>query len=51
MGKFRQKMYRFMYGRYGADKLYNFCTVLIIVALFVNVIAKMLYGETPFSIK
>ncbi len=34
-------MYRFMYGRYGADKLYNFCTVLIIVALVVNVIASI----------
>ena len=41
MGKFRQKMYRFMYGRYGVDKLYNFCNVLIIVALFASVLVSI----------
>lgn len=45
MGKFQQKMYRFMYGRYGADKLYNFCTVLIIVALFLNVITSIVIKD------
>ncbi len=41
MGKFQQKMYRFMYGRYGVDKLYNFCTILIVVALLLNVITSI----------
>lgn len=41
MGKFQQKMYRFMYGRYGVDKLYSFCTILIIIALFVNLITSI----------
>lgn len=41
MGKFQQKMYKFMYGRYGADKLYSFCNILIIVALVVSVITSI----------
>lgn len=31
--KFKEKLYRFMYGRYGVDSLYNFCNVAIIVLL------------------
>lgn len=46
MGKFQQKMYKFMYGRYGVDKLYNFCTILIVVALFVNVIASIFIKDS-----
>ncbi len=45
MGKFKQKMYKFMYGRYGVDKLYNFCTILIIVALFANILTSMLIKD------
>ena len=41
MGKFQQKLYKFMYGRYGVDKLYSFCAILIIVALLVNVLASI----------
>lgn len=41
MGKFQQKMYRFMYGRYGADNLYNFCAVLILIALVLNVMVSV----------
>lgn len=33
--RFKEKLYRFMYGRYGADKLYSFCNILIII-LFVT---------------
>lgn len=32
--KFREKLYRFMYGRYGVDNLYRFCNILIL-SLFV----------------
>ena len=38
MGKFKEKMYRFMYGRYGIDDLYKFCFWVIIVLLAVNFI-------------
>ena len=41
MGKFQQKMYRFMYGRYGVDKLYNFCMILIVIALVLNVFVSI----------
>lgn len=33
--RFREKLYKFMYGRYGTDKLYSFCNILIII-LFVT---------------
>lgn len=42
MGKLQQKLYRFMYGRYGVDKLYKFCSVLIIIALLLNVITSII---------
>lgn len=41
MGKFQQKLYKFMYGRYGVDKLYSFCAILILIALLVNVLASI----------
>ena len=40
MGRFREKMYRFMYGRYGTDNLYNFLTwftVFLIIAEMITV--------------
>lgn len=33
--KFREKLYRFMFGRYGVDQLYKFCNILIII-LFIT---------------
>lgn len=30
-----------MYGRYGVDKLYNFCMILIVVCLVLNVFASI----------
>lgn len=41
MDKFKQKLYRFMYGRYGIDKLYNFCMIFIVVLLAVSVITSV----------
>lgn len=42
MSKFREKLVRFMYGRYGADELYNFIAklnfVFIIVALLLTLL-------------
>lgn len=38
MGKFKEKIYRFMYGRYGIDKLYYF----MLISLFVLMIVQMI---------
>ena len=53
MGKFRYKLARFMYGRYGTDQLYHatfvFVFVLLIADLFVrNPIASMIMGIVEF---
>ena len=40
MARFKEKIYRFMYGRYGTDNLYNFLTwftVFLIIAEMINV--------------
>jgi DNA-directed RNA polymerase subunit RPC12/RpoP len=39
MGRFREKMYRFMYGRYGTDALYNFLTWLNVILILLSFIA------------
>ena len=36
MGKFKQKLYRFMYGRYGIDELYYVGMVLWAILIVVN---------------
>ena len=33
--KFKEKLYRFMFGRYGVDELYKFCNIIIVI-LFVT---------------
>lgn len=40
--KFKEKFYRFMYGRYGIDALYNFCNVVIIVSLFLSLLLSFI---------
>ena len=40
MGNFRDKLTRFMYGRYGADQLYYALFALYIVVLLVNVFTR-----------
>ena len=47
MGKFKQRMYRFMYGRYGADELYNFISVLVLVLLALEWILSFIIGGNP----
>ena len=39
MGRFKEKMYRFMYGRYGTDDLYKFSMVLFFVLWIIEIIA------------
>lgn len=38
MGKLKEKMYRFMYGRYGTDNLYNFITWFTIAIILLDMI-------------
>lgn len=38
MKKFREKFYRFMYGRYGNDSLSHFCMILALVLILTEVI-------------
>ena len=45
MGKFKQKMYRFMYGRYGVDNLYNFITWFTVFLILADMIAVALIPE------
>ena len=41
MDKFKQNLYRFMYGRYGIDKLYGFCMGAIMVLLAISLITSV----------
>lgn len=45
MGRFREKMYRFMYGRYGADELYNFLTWLNVILILLSLIVTAFMPE------
>ncbi len=45
MGRFKEKIYRFMYGRYGADELYNFLTYFNIILIFVDILVTALMPE------
>ncbi len=38
--KFRDKLAGFMYGRYGADELYKFLTVLFYILFFINIFVR-----------
>ena len=43
--KFREKMYRFMYGRYGADDLYAFSMIVFAILWVAEIIAMMIIPE------
>ncbi len=45
MGRFKEKMYRFMYGRYGTDELYNFLTWLNVILIFVDLLVTAFIPE------
>lgn len=40
---FREKIYRFMMGRYGIDELYNFLMVLDLILLVINVFVETIW--------
>ena len=37
MSKWQNRLYNFLYGRYGADELYQFCLILYLVLFVVNI--------------
>ena len=45
MGKFKEKLYRFAYGRYGVDQLYYFSLVLAILVSVADFITQWLMPE------
>ena len=45
MGRFREKLYRFMYGRYGADDLYKFLLVTFWVLWLIEIITVALLPD------
>ena len=45
MGRFREKLYRFMYGRYGVDDLYKFLMIIFWVLWLAEIIAVMIIPE------
>ena len=45
MARFRDKVARFMYGRYGTDQLYSFLMVLFFILWVVEIIAVLIIPE------
>ena len=44
---FREKLARFLYGRYGADSLYNALFVMELILLFVGTVLNILGNNAP----
>ncbi|MBQ8409655.1 MAG: hypothetical protein IJY39_12420 [Clostridia bacterium] len=42
MGKFREKLYRFMYGRYGTDELYRFTLIVVLVLIVAELFVRFI---------
>ena len=45
--RLREKLARFLYGRNGPDKLYNFCIISSLVLLILNLFFRTLWLELP----
>lgn len=45
MGKFKEKLYRFFYGRYGTDQLYKFSMIVVLVLMVLNIILGFVLPE------
>ena len=45
MRKLKEKLYRFLYGRYGTDQLYKFSMVLLLVLLLISLILQFVLSE------
>ena len=49
MGRFREKIARFMWGRYGTDALYNFLTWLNVILILLSFIATAFISDEVVS--
>ena len=45
MGRFKEKLYRFMYGRYGTDDLYSFIMIVFVVLWLLEIVAVAIIPE------
>jgi hypothetical protein len=45
MARFKEKLYRFMYGRYGTDQFYSFLMVLFFIVWGIEIIAVAIIPE------
>jgi len=45
MGKFKEKLFRFFYGRYGTDQLYKFCLILVLLLMVVSLVLQFVLSE------
>ena len=50
MGKFKNKLYRFMYGRYGSDKLGTCLLITYIVLIFLHTILTFFVDNVFFDL-
>ena len=46
MGKFQEKLYKFMYGRYGTDRLNRVLSVASLVVLIISLPISWIWGRT-----
>ncbi len=49
MGKFKDKIFKFMYGRYGTDQLYNFISIFVLISLALEWILSFFIGANPIG--
>ena len=49
--KFKEKLYRFMYGRYGADDLYSFLMICFVVTWVAEIITMMIIPNSYAVLK
>ncbi len=50
MGRFKNKLYRFMYGRYGADTLGKVMLFVYVGIVFVHTIVSIFWQNTAFDL-
>ena len=46
MAKFQEKLYKFMYGRYGTDRLNRVLSVVALVLLGISIPVSLIWGKT-----
>ena len=46
MANFQEKLYKFMYGRYGTDRLNRVITLVSLVLLGISIPVSLIWGKT-----